>query len=78
MKVFIWEGVLQEAAPGVALAVAETEEQARALLLAHEDFNGPTGTKWSEDLERDLAALAGPPAEVHDAAGFTFTRRGGG
>lgn len=58
LKLYIWDGVLGDYSPGVAFALAESEEHARALIIADaEDYTART-------LVDDLA---GPPSHVVDS-----------
>lgn len=66
MKLFIWHKVLQDYGWGVAYAMAETEEEAREVILKEyaEDFPPDKYSMYS----RFKAELENQKAEVHDTS----------
>lgn len=61
LKLFVWQGFCPDYTSGLAVAVAETEEQARELVCK---FNGREPYEWGT-------------LEIHDVAPMAFSVCGG-
>lgn len=65
MKLFLWTNVLRDYSPGVIFAVAETEEQAKELVMQHEDPEGVLPPSFvREEMDRN------PPQVIEEPFGF--------
>jgi hypothetical protein len=67
LKVFVWDSFAMDYSPGLAVAIAETEEEAKALVLA--EFTDPYTV--SEDI------WGGPP-NIYPLGKCAFQAFGGG
>ena len=74
LKLFVWTDVLWDYSNGIALALAETKEQAIAMLvLEHEEIHG----KGSSDSRRFFRELSEEQPEVAENP-YCFFQMGGG
>lgn len=50
LKLYVWEGFYPSYSGGLAIAVAESEEEARAMIIKNMHIEEEEGPDWTEEL----------------------------
>lgn len=64
LKLYVWEGFYPNYAGGLAFAIAETEEEAREMIIKNMDIAEEESPEWAEELgftKRDWGKLTVTP-----------------